>query len=576
MSLKARFALIFLALCIVNYYFQMSLMYVSKSLFTIGALASAYFSITHRTNVLRVFKLFYWLAKPVCHYLLVSKLHKRGWITEEKCLKWNAKLDLIYAPQSEGLFRSLRGFFIKIAQRCSTRPDVYSEPYMEAFENFLANCPPEPFEVVKSTIEAELKKPLTQIFSRFDEKALGAASIGQAHRATLKETGQEVVVKVQYPWIGEIIDVDFGTMLFLAGLFHEGEYKYLKGISEIYKGELDFRKEAETIRKISTAVNSEFDPRLVHVPIVYDQYCTDNVLVMEYFPGQLLSKFCKQARKGRDMKTEKFSSFTPPTDIELKVIRAGVSLRRKVWNSMASMLNKSFGVAFAGLGRDTSQIVDYIQGLDVNIDQVLDTLIDVTGFQIFHLDVFNIDPHSGNILIDSEGRLGLIDFGQIWESTKQQRELVAKLMLEILKRDKEATIQILKDMGYKSEKDDADFMFMAAVFLFDCFDYELGEKVFGVKGRKEVLKAFKKDKLSEFPPEYFSFVRVSMVLRGVCLNFLALPSFAKHWEKYCLQIVKGTTPRRRKKSMNWFSKMTSFAIKSSTLIVPKADLQTIF
>jgi len=548
--------------------------YVWNAIFILGGLVSLYFCIFYTRNIYRIASIWYYLARPFFHYLLIRKLHDYKWITEEYKTKWNDSIHGHYAKQMGDMFRGLRGCFIKMAQRASTRPDVYPISYLEAFEEFLSNCPAEPFEGIKNTIETELGRPLHEIFSRFDETALGAASIGQAHRATLR-TGEEVVVKVQYPWVGEIIDIDFATFLFVSRIFHDGEHKYLQGIMDIYKQELNFRREADTIRKVSTAINRDFDSRLVHVPTLFEQYCTMHVIVIEYFPGTLLSKYCQEARKGKDLKTEKFAQFQPPTDIQLKVIRAGMNLRRKMWNSMASILNRSVGGAFKTLGRDTNRVVDYMKGLDVNIDELLDTLIDVTGYQIFQLDVFNMDPHAGNILVDSEGRIGLIDFGQVWESTQEQRQTVARLMLALLHRDKEETIRQFKEMGFKTKKDDGDVIFIMGVFMFDCMDYDLAQKIFNVDDRKEVFKAFRKDRLEEFPPEYFAFVRVSMVLRGVCLNFLTAPSFAKCWEKYCLQILNGERIPR-KKSINWFSKLTSFAIKSSTLVLPKAELQTLF
>merc|ERR1719361_1133603 len=187
-----------------------------------------------------------------------------------------------------------------------------------------------------------------------------------------------------------------------------------------------------------------------------------------------------------------------------------------------------------------------------------------------------MDPHAGNILIDKEGRLGLIDFGQVWESTQAQRELVAKLMLALLNRDKEESIRLFKEMGFKTREDDGDVIFCLGVFMFDCMDYDLLQRITGEEDRLKAMRALrKKDRMEEFPPEYFAFVRVSMVLRGVCLNFLTAPSFAKCWEKYCTNILNGGTIQRRRTG-NWFSKLASFAIKSSTLVLPKAELRTMF
>ena len=86
-----------------------------------------------------------------------------NWITEEYKTKWNDSIHGYYAKQMGAMFRGLRGCFIKMAQRASTRPDIYPIAYLEAFEEFLSNCPPEPFEGIKYTIETELGRPLHEV-----------------------------------------------------------------------------------------------------------------------------------------------------------------------------------------------------------------------------------------------------------------------------------------------------------------------------------------------------------------------------------------------------------------------------
>ena len=72
----------------------------------------------------------------------------------------------------------------------------------ESIEEELAvlqdDVPARPFPDILAIVEAELGCSVHDVFATFEEKALGAASIGQAHRATLRD-GTEVVVKVQYP-----------------------------------------------------------------------------------------------------------------------------------------------------------------------------------------------------------------------------------------------------------------------------------------------------------------------------------------------------------------------------------------
>ena len=70
------------------------------------------------------------------------------------------------------------------------------------------NTPATPFDEMKVVIEEEIGQALEEVYSEFNEEPLGSASIGQVYRATLKETGQEVAVKVQKPGIVEVIEPD--------------------------------------------------------------------------------------------------------------------------------------------------------------------------------------------------------------------------------------------------------------------------------------------------------------------------------------------------------------------------------
>ena len=113
--------------------------------------------------------------------------------------------------------------FVKLGQMLSTRPDILPQPFIKELEKLQNQVAPISAEKVKEVIESELKKPIDQIFSSFDEKPLAAASLAQVHRATIK--GSQVVVKVQRPNIAQIIEVDLDIMHNLAVLIE----RYFKG-----------------------------------------------------------------------------------------------------------------------------------------------------------------------------------------------------------------------------------------------------------------------------------------------------------------------------------------------------------
>src|SRR4051812_43799852 len=104
-------------------------------------------------------------------------------------------------------FEELGPTFVKLGQLLSTRPDLLPENYVEEFTKLQDNVQPLSFDVAKSAIESALGKHIEEAFDSIDPQPLASASIAQVHTARLK-TGESVVLKVQRPEIGRIIDTD--------------------------------------------------------------------------------------------------------------------------------------------------------------------------------------------------------------------------------------------------------------------------------------------------------------------------------------------------------------------------------
>ncbi len=105
--------------------------------------------------------------------------------------------------------------FIKLGQLLSTRPDFVPADIIQELSRLQDSVPPVPPEDIAAEVEREIGRPLDQVFSRFDPEPLGAASIGQVHRATLHD-GADVVVKVRRPGIEETVDIDLDILATLA------------------------------------------------------------------------------------------------------------------------------------------------------------------------------------------------------------------------------------------------------------------------------------------------------------------------------------------------------------------------
>src|SRR2546426_2779350 len=109
----------------------------------------------------------------------------------------------------------LGGLMIKLGQFLSSRADLLPEQALAVLASLQDEVPAEPFSHVVAVIEAELGKPIEQLFRVLEHKATAAASLGQVHKAVLASSGEEVAVKVQRPNIDQLVRMDLSTIRFV-------------------------------------------------------------------------------------------------------------------------------------------------------------------------------------------------------------------------------------------------------------------------------------------------------------------------------------------------------------------------
>src|SRR5438874_1039662 len=101
---------------------------------------------------------------------------------------------------------------IKLGQFLSSRADLLPEQALFTLSTLQDEVPAAPFSHVVSVLEEELGKPIEQVFSVLERKAVAAASLGQVHKATLASTGEKVAVKIQRPNIEQLVRTDLSTL----------------------------------------------------------------------------------------------------------------------------------------------------------------------------------------------------------------------------------------------------------------------------------------------------------------------------------------------------------------------------
>src|SRR5437763_934564 len=156
-----------------------------------------------------------------------------------------------------------------------------------------AEVPPVRSSVVRRTVERELGRPIDEVFESFGDFPLASASIAQVHAGRLRETGQEVAVKVRRPGLRRQFEADVRAMALLAA-FGEGRSSAVRAanargfvalFAQLVLAEMDLRLEALNMVEIGLASEDAGMLESVRIPRPVPGLVTPRVLVMEYLPG---------------------------------------------------------------------------------------------------------------------------------------------------------------------------------------------------------------------------------------------------------------------------------------------------
>ncbi|MFF6132657.1 ABC1 kinase family protein [Enterococcus faecium] len=202
--------------------------------------------------------------------------------------------------QVKKAFEELGPTFIKIGQMLSVREDLLSSAFTQTFKTLQDSVPSDTFSTVKKTIQTELSLSLSDIFDDFSKSPFASASMGQAHRAKLKN-GDSVVVKIQHPNIAEEIRLDlqlFERAIPLIKYIPETSVVDLKGVLQEVKrsliNEMDFLKESQNGEQFYQKNNGWKE---IRSPKIYDAFCSKKVIVMEEMSGKNLNHLMNAENK---------------------------------------------------------------------------------------------------------------------------------------------------------------------------------------------------------------------------------------------------------------------------------------
>lgn len=194
--------------------------------------------------------------------------------------------------------------FIKIGQILSTRPDIVPIEYIAELQKLQDNVNPEEFHLMKKVIESELGDTIDNIFLFFDETPIASASLSEVFLARLK-TGEKVAVKVQRPYVREKMLSDIRILKKLVPLVNLTPTKDIIDIKKVVdelstatEKELNFIEEMKNILRFS---ENNKDVKYITCLNVYEKYCTQKVLVMDYISGIKIDDINKLKQEGYDI-----------------------------------------------------------------------------------------------------------------------------------------------------------------------------------------------------------------------------------------------------------------------------------
>jgi aarF domain-containing kinase len=412
-----------------------------------------------------------------------------------------------YSPVFEKLALDLGGYYLKAAQLMSTQSHFVPKEYMRWCVKLQDAAPPTITSIEAQNLLNEAVREGSSLGSiALESSPIGSASIGVVYRGKILDTGTTVAVKIQPKHIERQFKSDMNVLRSFCAFALPHLIVGLKEIEAHFLTEFDYSREAENMKKMRANL-SKFDAR---IEIPHPLFASKNILVMTYLEGETLGNYAKRSfkRLGID-----------EVDLDdLETIRA--TLKQK--------LKFSKLISFITLGFYNST---------GHIENILDLLLDVHGYQVLVNGEFNGDPHPGNIMILKNGKLGLIDFGQIKKISQETRFAIAKLILAVNEGDKEKTTLILNSLGLSSKLNDPNTQFRAISFW---LDQENPELMLNLNTHKFLEEMERRDPIVTMSGDLVMVCRCAMILRSIADSILfdKRVRITDHWKKYANLILE--------------------------------------
>ncbi|MFQ5456575.1 MAG: ABC1 kinase family protein [Nitrospirota bacterium] len=276
----------------------------------------------------------------------------------------------------------LRGILIKFGQFMSGRVDILPDEYTVILSQLQDSVPPVEFSQVRNRIIEELGNDPLEVFASFKEEPIASASLGQVHEAYLKN-GKRVAVKVQYPGIQDVVEVDMRAAKIVTNILRR-QFNTIRldvlynEFSKIIHEELNYIHEGHNAERF---FNNFTDDKKIIVPKVIWEFTTQHLLTLEFVEGIKITK------------------------------------------------------------------CDLIKDRGIKLKDVANLLVEAYIKQIFKHAFIHGDPHPGNLFVQDGPKLVFVDFGLMQKITPDMQRGIKETIFAIIERDIPSIVKGLLKLG---------------------------------------------------------------------------------------------------------------------------------
>ena len=344
--------------------------------------------------------------------------------------------------------------YIKLGQLLSTRPDLLPPVFIEELVRLQDRVEPVPFDGVRAVLEKELGRPIDEVFERFETEPIASASIAQVYRARLKP-----------------------GMSSLDGLEGEVAVKIVKpGVPELVRSDMEILREiAERLSRSTLARRYDFE----------------------------------------GLSSQLDTTLKAELDLRQEALNAS-----RIRDSMKDFTRLRVPKVVDELTRERVLVLEYVDGTKLSAiegarPELADELWRAYLKQILMDGAFQCDPHPGNFLIDSAGRLALLDYGMIAFVSRENQLRLMALLITLVERDGDRTARAAIEMGILG-KDFQEARFRAEVghLVARYSGMTLKELPFGLIVRDLLVLCVRND--IQVPPEMVLLGKTLLNLEPIC------------------------------------------------------------